>query len=247
MGRRADYGLDAPYVVRNLVVGGVAGVAAGSFAPLAGQLPGRLGGVLATVLSWGWWVAPVCFAEAVYMVWGSRVGKLRQRDRLLGRIPWRGDEAVLDVGCGRGLLLIGAARRLTAGGRAVGLDLWQEEDLSGNSEAAARANAAAEDVAERVTLVTGDMRQMPFPDAHFDVVVSSLAIHNVYDAAGRAQALREIARVLKPGGRALLQDIRHTAEYAAGLRAAGLVEVERSGLQWRIFPPARIVAARKPG
>jgi hypothetical protein len=56
-----------------------------------------------------------------------------------------------------------------------------------------------------------------------------------------------IARVLRPGGRVLLQDFRHTAEYADGLRAAGLADVERSGLQWRIFPPARVVSARKPG
>ena len=241
MGQRADYGLDAPYVIRNLVLAGAAGVA-------VGLLPLWLrSGWLVSLAFAGWALAAVCLAEAAYMVWSSRVGKLWQRDRLLGRLAWRGDEAVLDVGCGRGLLLIGAAKRLTAGGRATGLDLWQTEDLAGNSEAAARANAAAEDVADRVELVTGDMRQMPFPDGSFDVVVSSLAVHNIYDEAGRAQALREFARVLRPGGRVLLQDIRHTAEYAGGLRGAGLVVVERSGLQWRIFPPVRVVAALKPG
>lgn len=65
------------------------------------------------------------------MVWDCKVGKLRSRDRLLDGLALRGDETVLDVGCGRGLLLIGAAKRLTTG-TAVGVDIWQTEDLSGN-------------------------------------------------------------------------------------------------------------------
>ena len=50
------------------------------------------------------------------MVWSSRVGKLKLRDTLLDGLTWRGDENVLDVGCGRGLLLIGAD---SPGARAV--------------------------------------------------------------------------------------------------------------------------------
>src|SRR5438552_9399431 len=53
------------------------------------------------------------------MLWGSLHGKRLVRDWMLRRIPWRGDERVLDVGCGRGLMMIGAAERLTTG-RAVG-------------------------------------------------------------------------------------------------------------------------------
>jgi cyclopropane fatty-acyl-phospholipid synthase-like methyltransferase len=65
------------------------------------------------------------------MIWDSKVGKLWARDRLLDGLELRGDETVLDVGCGRGLLLIGAAKRLTTG-KAPGVDIWQAEDLSGN-------------------------------------------------------------------------------------------------------------------
>ena len=57
-------------------------------------------------------------------------------------------------------------------------------------------NARREGVADRVTISTADMRQIPFPDGHFDVIVSKDAIHNVYRANERAAAVREIARVL---------------------------------------------------
>jgi arsenite methyltransferase len=69
------------------------------------------------------------------MVRSSRAGKLKQRDPLLDQLPWRGDERVLDVGCGHGLLLIGAVKRLTTG-RAVGLDLWRKQNQAGNNPAA---------------------------------------------------------------------------------------------------------------
>ena len=139
---------------------------------------------------------------ALWMLWSSKIGKVREREKLLDRIPWTGAERVLDVGCGRGLLLVGAARRLTTG-RAVGIDIWQAEDLSGNRPEATLENARLEGVADRVEVQTADMRKIPFPDGSFDVVVSSQAIHNIYDSAGRAQAIGEIARVLAPGGRAL--------------------------------------------
>src|SRR5207244_7429705 len=133
----------------------------------------------------------VCTAMAVWMMWDSRVGKLRNRDRLLQKITWTGHERVLDVGCGRGLMLIGAAKHLTTG-KATGIDIWQTEDLSGNRPQATLANARREGVAERIEVQTADMRQMPFADNAFDVVVSKAVIHNLYTVVARAQAMREI-------------------------------------------------------
>ncbi len=127
---------------------------------------------------------------------------------------------MLDIGCGRGLMLIGAAKRLTTG-TASGIDLWQAEDLSGNRPEATMENAVREGVADRVDVQTADMRKIPFPGATFDVVVSCSAIHNIYDAAGRRQTIAEIVRVLKPGGEAVIDDIRHGREYAASFAAYG--------------------------
>jgi SAM-dependent methyltransferase len=240
---RPDYGLDAPPVIRNLALAGAASLTAGLGAQrlLVAASP-LLAGIL---LGWGLLAGASLLITAGLMVWSSRFGKLRERERLIDSLALRGHEHVLDVGVGRGLLLIAAARRLTTG-TATGLDLWRQEDQAGNDPAATLANAQAEGVAGRVKLETGDMRQMPFDDATFDVVVSSLALHNIPDMTGRSQALHEIARVLKPGGHVALLDFQHTREYAQVLRELRWANVELSGLHFLMFPPVRVVTASKP-
>lgn len=224
---KPDYGIDAPGVVRNLFLVFVAGMTL--------FLTARLGiwsGVVAhvEVAGIGLGAGLGCGLMGLWMLYDSKIGKLKEREALLDRISWRGDESVLDVGCGRGLLLIAAARRLQAGtGTATGLDLWQAEDLTGNAPEATLANARLEGVGDRVTVKTGDMRRMPFPDAAFDVVVSNVAIHNVYEREGRESTMREIARVLKPGGRVVIADIRYVPDYAAALSRLGLRDVKRVG------------------
>jgi len=216
--RAPDYGIDAPVAVRNLFI-----VAA-------------LGVVSLTTLLLGVWsredpiaaigrplipAGLVSAAMGAWMLYDSKIGKAREREMYLDKLPWRGDERVLDVGCGLGLFLIGAARRLSTG-RALGIDKWQQEDLRGNSAEGARENALIEGVADKVEVHTGDARHLPFDDGSFDVVLSSMALHNIYEAAERRTAVREIARVLKPGGRVLIVDVRHTRNYAAILREDGV-------------------------
>jgi arsenite methyltransferase len=230
--KRPDYGLDAPPVIRNLALAAMAASVAAMF------LPRRFALV-------AWATGALCAFEAGYMVWASRVGKIRQRERLLDAVDWSRVSRVLDVGCGRGLLLIGAARRLAPSGRAIGLDLWQAADLGDNRAAATIDNAAREGVPDRIAVITADMRAMPLPSASVDLVVSSLAIHNVPDQAGRDQAIAEIARVLRPGGRIVIQDMRHVERYAAELAKHGISDVTISGLQFRIFPPVRYLVGRK--
>jgi SAM-dependent methyltransferase len=238
--RRADYGLDAPGVVRNLALGGAALVGFGAYTWWSETL-GRSGHAIASIaLS----VGATYIVTSGLMVASSRVGKLRARDAILDRLALTPDARVLDVGCGHGLLLIGAARR-TPDGRAVGLDLWSATDQQDNSREATLANAAAEGVAERVEVHDGDMCAMPFADASFDAVVSSLAIHNISDRARRGVAIGEIARVLRPGGRVAILDIAHVGQYAADLRAAGFREVARPRWSPWIVPPARVVVATK--
>jgi len=119
---RPNYGLDAPGVVRNLTIIGAVLLAVGIGSALV-SLTGRLGWLMEIAVSFAVTGLSLLLTAAV-TTWGSRVGKLRFRDRVLDAIPWRGDEQVLDVGCGHGLMLIGAAKRLTTGW-GVGIDLWQ--------------------------------------------------------------------------------------------------------------------------
>jgi SAM-dependent methyltransferase len=233
-----DYGLDAPNLVRFFLIGGFLLLALGlALVVLSTDWLTAVGSITCTF-------GVIFMIEGLLMIWSSRYGKLRVRDHLLDGLGLTGQEYLLDVGCGRGLLLIGAARRLP-NGRAVGVDLWSQVDLSGNSASATLANAAAEGVPERVEVHEADMRKLPFADASFDAVVASLSIHNIYSVAGRRQAILEIARVLKSGGKVALMDIRHVREYAAGLRGAGMNDVKVSGLSFWIFPPVRTVTAHK--
>jgi len=106
-------------------------------------------------------------------------------------------------------------------------------------------NAALAGVGDRVALRDGDARQLPFDDQSFDIALSSWAIHNIYDAAGRRRALEETVRALRPGGRLLILDIRHALEYAEALRALGLGEVSASGPFFIFVIPSRLVLGRK--
>jgi len=233
---RVDYGIDAPEAVRNLALGGIVVIAVGVVLWLL------LGWIILLIAASG--TGGFLLILAVLLVSSSKVSKLRECERLLDSLELRGDERVLDAGCGRGVLLVGAARRLTSG-HAVGVDLWTK-DQSGNRPDAALANARAEGVIDRVTVTSGDVRQLPFEDAAFDVVVSNLVLDNLKSKEGWAQAMREMARVLKPGGRVLVSDLAHTDQYAATLHDEGWSEVQRSSPHFFIFPPVRIVTGTKP-
>jgi SAM-dependent methyltransferase len=150
----------------------------------------------------------VVFVESLYMIWSSKVGKFHEVEKMLDLIHLRGDEAVLDVGCERGLVLTAAARRLSVG-KAFGIDIWNKQDQSGNDQKVTKENAEKEGVAERVEVISGDMRALPFPDGYFDVVVSSLAIHNIHHRGERNKAISEVMRLLKPGGQIAILDFQY--------------------------------------
>jgi arsenite methyltransferase len=240
---RASYGIDAPGVPFGLTAGGLILLAVA---------------IVNAMIDAGFWavVGPLIgafffFASAALYLHTTLRGKFTVWALLLDGLGLTGDEQVLDLGCGRGAVLVAAAGRLPRG-RAVGVDLWRSVDQSGNATEATQRNAEAAGVADRVELHTGDMTALPFPDGEFDVVVSSLAIHNIGKPEGRQKAIDEAVRVLRPGGRLVVADIMHAADYAGRLIDLGSPDVVRRPLGWRFWyggpwMAASLVSATRPG
>lgn len=227
------YGIDAPWLIiipaLLILASLVQAVLQQSIWPLIGAV------LIAGCCALGWYA--------------SRIGKFVVWARLLNRLGLRGDEQILDLGCGRGALLISAALRVPAG-RAVGVDVWRA-DQSGNGPDATMHNASRAGVADRVEVHTSTMTALPFPDACFDLVISNVSVHNLKAGADRDTAIDEAVRVLRPGGRLLIADLRGTRQYQLRLEILGMAEVSRRDLGWRQWwsgpwLPTHLVSARKP-
>lgn len=127
------------------------------------------------------WMAPIVGRAAVRLL-----------DRLADRVPDDGPIRLLDVGTGTGTLVLAALERWP---RAVATGVDPSRVMLGLADRAARAR----DLADRLSLARGDAADLPVADASVDVVVSSFVIQLV---SSRAAMLREVLRVLRPGGAA---------------------------------------------
>jgi arsenite methyltransferase len=223
--RRGEYGLDGHYPRFGLFVQAVLEVAATGLTVRALR---RGRPVLAAASAA---VAVGLGALTAGGLYSTRRGKFEVWTEILDEFGLRGDEQVLDIGCGRGAVLLLAAERVP-NGRAVGADIWLSRDQSGNSRASTERNALLEGVFDRVELVHADARDLPFDPGTFDVVMSSLVLHNIA-GDGRDQALREAVRVLRPGGQLRIVDFR-AERYIEPLEAAGCRDVRVRRLDWRI-------------
>ncbi|HSL12496.1 MAG TPA: arsenite methyltransferase [Actinomycetota bacterium] len=173
----------------------------------------------------------------------------------------RTGETVLDLGAGGGIDVLLSAGRVGPTGTAYGVDMTEEMlEL-------ARANAAAAG-ASNVEFLRGDIEDVPLPDGSVDVVISNCVINL---AADKRKVFAEMFRVLRPGGRLGVSDmVAHDelsledrrvrgsyvgciagalshAEYRAGLRDAGFVDVELIATHEPVPGiDAALVRARKP-
>lgn len=229
--KKPDYGIDAPIMQRNLIIVGVALMALLFIWPSVGV--------------YAFWPGLTLLLAAVWLRWGSRVGKIKLAQKMLNELPWRGDEQVLDVGCGHGLLTVLAAKHLNTG-KSIGVDVWREFDQAENRPDKVLDNARLEGVARLVEVKDGDARELPFADGTFDVILSGWAIHNIAVGTGREKAIREMIRVLKPGGWVGIVDIEATKEFVAALHKSGLSNIRRSGPNFCFISPTHQLVAQKP-
>jgi SAM-dependent methyltransferase len=240
---KPGYGIDDYYTIIELGAAGVISAAIGILitaytasgrpeAAAAGLLVGPAVGFLILII-----------AAALY--WSSRLGKVREMRNMLSTIPWGGGEFVVDIGCGRGLGMVTASKRLVTG-LAVGVDTWKGNRLSGNTPASIWVNGKKEGVEDRLTAVMAVPTSLPFSDSSVDVVVSGMAIRNIVSKADRPALFAEMNRVLKEGGRVAILDAGNGGLYSNLFKRAGLHDVEVHRLRFTSFPPFHVVLARKP-
>jgi arsenite methyltransferase len=234
--RSINYGIDAPKVIRNLIGIGILLMLIFFF------LPEDLFPPFSAILKSGSFMPGLfLILTGLGMIVYAKFGKFKHRDRILGKYKWRGNENVLDVGTGLGLLMIGAAKKLTTG-TSYGIDIFNTYDLSIEQ---AIINSELELVTEKVKILKENILKTNFEDNFFDVIVSNLCLHNLYKPEERAQACKEIFRILKPNGKVIISDFKYLNAYKATFEELGMT-VEKSGpFILDTFPPLSIIAAVK--
>ena len=146
------------------------------------------------------------------MILSSKIFKIKNRNKIIARMELTGSEKVLDIGCGRGLYTVGFAEKITKG-IIYGIDIWNIEDISANSEMAIMENIRKSNTENRIILKTEDMRKMSFDNDFFDIIVASFSIHNLSNIDEIKKALYEITRVLKINGRLIIIDFKYIKAY----------------------------------
>lgn len=238
--KKIHYGIDAPVVIRNMALIGIVLILIFIF------LPGNAFPPVSAFIKWPCLFTGISLlVSAAFMILYSTFGKYHQRNRILALHQWKGDERVLDVGTGLGLLVIGAAKKLTTG-TSYGIDIFNSYDLSGNTMEQLKANIDGENVGDKVNITNANIMEAPFENNYFDVIVSNLCLHNLYKPEERYKACNEIFRILKPGAEAIISDFKNTSEYKKAFQKIGMKTSTKGPYFLDTFPPLTIIVAQKP-
>lgn len=160
---------------------------------------------------------------------GMKFSKPNESYDLTDVLNLKGDEEVLDVGCGLGKATVGVAKLLNR--KVIGIDIWDKMNILNVSPKRAYENAEIEGVSDKVEFRTADALNLPFPDNSFDLVVAAALFTGSRDASKILKSLLESHRVLRPGGKFLLIEV---------LRNIGMI-VACPLLSWRFLSKKKCI------
>lgn len=183
-----------------------------------------------TPRTFGWLLVGLgCVMGGACYLRTSLIGKDRIWSKVVMQLKLSPTTRALDVGCGHGLVLVKLALALPAGGHVTGIDGWRP-GLNNQALAGITTRLVDNGVSDQATAQAADMRALPFADGQFNLVVSSLAIHNVRSKVERLQSLQEIARVLEPAGELIIADLTFSCqEYREALIHLGFTDIRVTG------------------
>lgn len=177
--------------------------------------------------------------NGLFTGWGSRVYDVvmvRLTSGLYRRVVddltllERTQGQVLDAGTGPGTLARDIARQQPQF-QVYGVD------LSADMIQVAREHAEREQLTERVHFDVGNIAHLPYPDASFDLIVSTISMHHWYELE---QPLRDLYRVLRPGGRLLIYDFRfmqaRTVEHALASTPFAGISLQHTLVRTGVLP-----------
>ena len=153
-------------------------------------IPGGIIGFIGIYLPLSYiFIRPFIFSDNPkrdFILWALKQGEIK------------GDEKILDIGCGTGAVTVKIAKNISTG-KVVGIDVFK--GMSGNSPNIAIRNAEIEGVIEKVEIQNGNALDLPFDNNSFDIVTMGSVLHEMGSDENVIKALNEVNRVLKPGGK----------------------------------------------
>ena len=237
---KANYGIDGPAAIRKTL--------------LIGILLYVVGLVVLPRFTAGAWIiyldATLVYTgifliiEALLMIWYGKYGKLKHRDRLLALYNFSGKEKVLDIGAGRGLMAVGAAKKLQLG-QVTAIDLWRAKDLTENSKDAILINARLEKVENKIRVIKTSILNSGLPTAGFNLILSNRALSRIHEASKRVEACQEILRLLEVGGVAIISDFKYMPHYMKIFHTLGCSLEKEGTFLFSTFPALTVIKVTK--
>ncbi|CAJ1228919.1 class I SAM-dependent methyltransferase [Lactiplantibacillus xiangfangensis] len=157
----------------------------------------------------------------------SIIGKYKTMQSTVNNIHLKNNSKILDAGCGHGAFTLQFSKKAASISEIVGIDIWSNKDQGNNSIEATQKIMDSSSLAGKVKLKTANILNMPFNNNEFDLIISSLVLHNIKPFTKRKAALSEISRVQKEKGQLIIMDIGfETKKYVPVLESLGYCNID---------------------